>query len=376
MREDEYELLKQFYLDVEDSLTLNDYEVLLEENDFHICFKNKNEWRIKTACHNVDVSTAHQNLRFNLNNRVFTCFSGCCCSYNIYTLLQKRFTLLDKPKSSLEILKYICNYKNIPFNFKGKEIKPSNKSNWKNIIGKYNKSNNENEVKIYNKNDLNIFPKIFHEDWLEYGISEETLNKYNIRYYPYESQIVIPCNNNKGDFIGARIRNMNPNSKIKYKPLKLLNGFEYNFPTNDYFYGENFNSEAIKKSKTAWLVEAEKSVLKADTYYGDNNVTLGLYGSFLGKAQLKYLINLGVNKIVIMLDSDFKEIKFGKDKNNLTDFDIFWQKVMKIADMVKPYMQEVWVCYNNQGFDGYKFSPFDFDKDKYEILLDNMERIY
>lgn len=378
MKEEEYELLKQFYLDVEDNLTLSDYEYLLEENGFHICFKNNKEWRLKTACHNVDTSVAHQNLRFNINKRVFTCFSGCCCSYNIFTLLQKRFNLLGENKTSMDVLRYVCQYKEIPFEFKTKETKPSNKSNWKNILGKYNEEVSETKIKIYDKKDLDIFPIMFHEDWINYGISEETLTKYGIRYYPYFSQIIIPCYNYKGDMIGARVRNMNPEQKIKYRPLKRLDGKEYNFPTNSCFYGENFNSEAIKRSKTAYLVEAEKSVMKADSWFGDDNLTLGLYGSCLGSDQLKYLIKLGVNKLVIMLDSDFTDTKRSGSDNpqDFTEFDKFWKKVMMIADMAKPYMQEVWVCYNNQGYDGYKFSPFDFSREQYDELIKYMERIY
>lgn len=367
MNNEEYEALKQFYIDVEDKLTLADYEELLEENDFHICYKNNKEWRIKTACHNVDIKDAHPNLRFNLDNRVFTCFSSCCCSYNIYTLLQKRNKLIGKSDRSIDILKYICEYKGIPFNFTVKPTAVSNKSNWKKILSKYN-----NDIKAFNKitfdkEFLNNFPKKYHTDWLEYGISEEVLNKYNIRYYDYLSQIVIPCYDKVGDLIGIRIRNMNPNANAKYKPLKVLNGDLYNFPTEYYFYGENFNIERIKKKKEVWLVEAEKSVLKAETWFGDDNITLGMYGINLSPQKVNTLITSGVNTAVIMIDSDFQEIG---DEN----YEMFKKNVIKIAQQLKPYMK-VYVCYNNQGYDGYKFSPFDFTREQFDILYSNKEEI-
>ena len=366
MLTEDYERLKEFYIEVEDSLTLADYEYLLEENDYHICYKKPNEWRIKTACHNIDINTAKPNLRFNVESRVFTCFSECSCSYNIYTLLQKRFNLIGNSKTSLEVLKYVCEYKGIPFNFKAKEVAPNNKSNWKKILTKYSKNTNIIEKVTFDKSILNQFPKIYHTDWLDYGISEEVLEKYNIRYYPYRSQIVIPCNDVEGDLIGVRIRNMNTDNEIKYKPLKILDGTEYNFPTDNYFYGENFNIERIKKQKEVWLVEAEKSVLKAETWFGDKNITLGLYGHNLSDVKLKKLINANVSRAVIMLDSDFTEIGDNKE------YDAFEKQVIKMANKLKPYM-EVYICYNNLGYTGYKFSPFDFTREQFDKLYESKE---
>ena len=365
MNNEDYEALKQFYIDIEDKLTLLDYEAILEENDFYICYKNNKEWRIKTACHNIDVKDAHPNLRFNLENRVFTCFSSCSCSYNIYTLLQKRYKLIGKSDRSIDVLKYICEFKGIEFNFSTKVAPTSNKSNWKKILGKYNKEVKSFDKIVYNKEDLEFFPKIYHTDWLDYGISEEVLDKYNIRYYNYFSQIVIPCYDKVGDLIGVRIRNMNPDCNAKYKPLKTLDGTLYAFPTEYYFYGENFNLERIKKRKEVWIVEAEKSVLKAETWFEDNNITLGLYGLNLTPQKLNTILSTGANVAVIMIDSDFHKI--GDE-----DYEIFYKNVMKIAQQLKPYMT-VYVCYNNQGYDGYKYSPFDFTREQFDILYENKE---
>lgn len=370
MNNEEYEALKQFYIDVEDKLTLSDYEEILEENDFHICYKNNKEWRIKTACHNIDIKDAHPNLRFNLDNRVFTCFSSCSCSYNIYTLLQKRYKLIGKSDRSIDILKYICEFKGIKFNFSiNNSPLTSNKSNWKKILSKYNKDIKTFDKIVYDKKDIEIFSKKYHTDWLDYGISEEVLDKYNIRYYDYQSQIVIPCYDKVGDLIGIRIRNMNPDCNAKYKPLKTLDGTLYAFPTEYYFYGENFNLERIRKRKEVWLVEAEKSVLKAETWFGDDNITLGLYGLNLSPQKVNTLISAGVNVAVIMIDSDFHTMNEDNE-----EYEIFEKNVEKLAQQLKPYMK-VYVCYNNQGFDGYKYSPFDFTREQFDILYKNKEEI-
>lgn len=368
MKSEDYEALKQFYLDVEDKLSLADYEEILEENDFHICYKNNKEWRIKTACHNIDIKDAHPNLRFNLDNRVFTCFSSCSCSYNIYTLLQKRYSLIGRSDKSIDVLKYICEFKGIKFNFSSSNIpSTSNKSNWKKILSKYNKEIQTYDKIVYNKADLEKFSKKYHTDWLDYGITEEVMEKYNIRYYDYKSQIVIPCNDKVGDLIGIRVRNINPDSNAKYKPLKTLDGTLYAFPTEYYLYGENFNLERIRRLKEVWLVEAEKSVMKSEVWFEDNNVALGLYGLNLTPQKLKTILSTGANKAVIMIDSDFHKI--GDE-----EYEIFEKNVMKIAQILKPYMQ-VFVCYNNQGYDGYKFSPFDFTREQFDVLYKNMEEI-
>ena len=145
---------------------------------------------------------------------------------------------------------------NHEFNFK-EEAQKSNtdRYNWKVNLNKYLKGNRQEKIlPKYDKKVLEYFPKIYHEDWLDYGISEETMDKYNIRYYPYKNQIVIPCYDHNGNMCGIRIRNMNKEllettDIPKYMPLKMLDGTEYKFPTNLCFYGENFNSQIIKKKK-------------------------------------------------------------------------------------------------------------------------------
>jgi len=147
----------------------------------------------------------------------------------------------------------------------------------------------------------------------------------------------------------------------------LLNGKYFNFPTNAVFYGINQNIEAIKRKKTVWLVEGEKSVLKFNTWFGKNNLSLAMYGSNFSKQRREYLLKLGVKSVIIMIDSDFEQ--YG-DKN----YQLFEKKVFKIVDMLKGFF-EISVCYNNQGYDGYKFAPCDFSKEQFKILYKNREII-
>jgi hypothetical protein len=109
--------------------------------------------------------------------------------------------------------------------------------------------------------------------------------------------------------------------------------------------------------------------LKADTWLGDKNITLALYGHNLTKEKLKYLISLGVQTLYICLDSDFEEI-------GSKEYDKFEKNVMKIYDQCKPYMKDIYVIYNNLGYkDMYKANCFDFDKERFDKLWESKELI-
>lgn len=249
--------------------------------------------------------------------------------------------------------------------------------NWQTSLNKYLKGSTLADLPNYDKSVINNYPKIYHTDWLDFGISENTLDKYNIRYYEYQSQIVIPVYSHNGNLIGIRVRNMNPNN-IKYIPLSTLNGTMYNFPSNAIFYGECFNEAEIKRTKIVNIVEAEKSVLKSDTWFDNKSVTLGLLGSALGKQRLDYLISLGVEEVNLMLDSDFEVTldENGEPIINQKQFELFQDKVYKLYDFMSPYFNKIYIVYNNLGYtDMYKANPFDFDIDRYNKLCKSKELI-
>lgn len=422
MTEREYESFKEFIHKIlYEVMDLDDYECVLEELDIPIKSKRHTKyWLLASGCHNVDTRLAKANLQFWLDKKSFKCYSECGCSYNLLTLVEKRFKTLSEQKNRVQCMKWICNIIGQPFEFSDDEEKPKRDDifNWKSQLSMYIKTSyKELEYKSYDKAVLNYFPKVYHQSWLDYGISEETMERYGIRWYPYKQQIVIPCINKDGELIGIRIRNMNPDIPVKYMPLQLLDGTEYNFPTSGFMYGENFNSDEIRRTKSAWLVEAEKSVLKADTWFGESSVALGLYGHDLQKDKLDYLISLGVDTVYLMIDSDFyyttDEVfvvtngkvflmdeyevtegivkawdfeteeeaecytndEFYVEKVRNVKYDIFEERVMKMYDKLKPYVRNVYVVYNNQGYWGYKYSPFDFTREQFDVLFENKEEI-
>ena len=373
MTEQEYEAFKNFIHELlYERMTLDDYEIIMRRLG-----ANKRGDRYNTICHNIN--GGGYNLAFNKETRSFCCFSECSCSYSLLSLIKKRRELLGEPCSTYQSLKWLCNELGIEFNFK-EEVKQVNTNiyKWQNSLLKYTKNKNKNiELRVYNKKILNYFPKIYHTDWIDYGISEEVLDKYNIGWYNYKQQITIPCYRQNGDLIGIRVRNMNPEIDIKYIPLQLLDGTEFNFPTNEVFYGENFNWTNVQRTKSVILVESEKTVMKYESWYGaKNNICLGLYGSVLSNAKLKKLLSWNCETFYICLDSDFESIEYSNNDEKITSYEKFEKKVMNIYNKLKPYAKSVYVIYNNLGFENcYKYSITDYTREQFEKIWNNKEKI-
>ena len=373
MTEQEYEAFKNFIHELlYERMTLDDYEIIMRRLG-----ANKRGDRYNTICHNIN--GGGYNLAFNKETRSFCCFSECSCSYSLLSLIKKRKELLGEPCSTYQSLKWLCNELGTEFNFK-EEVKQVNTNiyKWQNTLLKYTKNKNKNiELRVYNKKILNYFPKIYHTDWIDYGISEEVLDKYNIGWYNYKQQITIPCYRQNGDLIGIRVRNMNPEIDIKYIPLQLLDGTEFNFPTNEVFYGENFNWTNVQRTKSVILVESEKTVMKYESWYGaKNNICLGLYGSVLSNAKLKKLLSWNCETFYICLDSDFESIEYSNNDEKITSYEKFEKKVMNIYNKLKPYAKSVYVIYNNLGFENcYKYSITDYTREQFEKIWNNKEKI-
>ena len=353
-------------------MTLDDYDIIIRDIGGHIKTRNNEWWTINTICHNVE--GGGNNLIFYLEDRVFYCFSECNCNFSLLSLVKKRFATIGEPKTTIQCLKYICERLNIPYDFKV-ESKKENKNlfNWKSHLLKYtDKGDTFRQEKIYDKDILRYFSNVYEESWIKEGISETTLMKYHIKYYDRLNQIVIPCYNNVGNLIGIRIRNMNPQiaeTDGKYRPIEMLNGDIYKFPTNDYFYGINYNEAEIRKRKTCILVESEKAVMKSDTWFGNKSIALGMYGHNLNKKRLRQLINLDLSDLIICLDWDYHDV--GDE-----EYEKYVENVNKIFDKCQPYFKNIYVMINpSEHNDYYKQNPFDLSREMYNKLWEIKERI-
>ena len=292
------------------------------------------------------------------------------CSYDIIGLVQAVKTTQGEVCSFVDAVAFILNATGLDSSAYTRLTK-KNQYQWEDDLGKYLRiKRGESVLKNYDNSILEELPKIYPQEWIEEGISIDTMEKYGIGFYPRLQATTIPCFNKNGELIGVRCRHWLPTEidNGKYRPLQLLDNTIYKFPTNNVFYGINYNAPEIERTSHAILVEGEKSVLKADTWWHEKSNVLALYGSNLGLNRMRELVRMGVNHVTLALDSDFHEI--GDE-----DYNEFESKIMKIGAMFKGYCS-VDVVYNNIGLSNwYKCSPFDSDENTWNNLYERREII-
>lgn len=202
----------------------------------------------------------------------------------------------------------------------------------------------------YDKSVLSLFDHLYPQEWLDYGISTDILDKFGIGWYARQACISIPVLFN-GQLVGVRGRYTREQdvAKGKYRPICTLDGQVLKLATSQVMYGYDQNKAAIEKSRQVVLFESEKSVLKAPSYNLHN--ALAVFGSNISKQHIQLLLELGVNDVVLAFDSDYKQV--GDD-----EFRFFVVKMKKLAAKLRSYFN-VAIVYNNQGYDMYKCNMMD-----------------
>ena len=218
----------------------------------------------------------------------------------------------------------------------------------------------------YDKSILSLFDHLYPQEWLDYGISADILDKFGIGWYARQACISIPVVFN-GQLVGVRGRYTREQdiAKGKYRPICTLDGTVLKFPSSQLFYGYDQNKAAIEKSRQVVLFESEKSVLKSPQYGIDN--ALAVFGSNISKQHIQLLLELGVNDVVLCMDSDYKQV--GDD-----EFKFFVVKMKKLAAKLKPYFS-VSIVYNNQGYDMYKCNMMDIPYEQAMKLWESRVKI-
>ncbi len=214
---------------------------------------------------------------------------------------------------------------------------------------------------------LDTFQEIYHESWINEGISIETMEKYNIKYYIKDDRIVIPhydINNNLIGIRGRALRQEDINAGKKYMPL-LVEKQQYNHPLALNLYGLNHTQEAIKRIKKIAIFESEKSVMQCDTMFNEDNFTVACCGMNISKWQIDTILSLNVEEVFICLDKQFQQ----PDTNEAYKFG---EKLLNIASKFAPFTR-TYILWDDIGLLPYKASPSDMGRD---ILLTLMKNKY
>lgn len=154
-------------------------------------------------------------------------------------------------------------------------------------------------------------------------------------------------------------------AKGKYRPICTLDGTVLKFPSSACLYGYDQNKAAIEKSRQVVLFESEKSVLKAPSFGIDN--TLAVFGSNISKQHIQLLLELGVNDVVLCMDSDYHQV--GDD-----EFKFFVVKMKKLAAKLKSFFN-CSIVYNNQNYDMYKCNMMDLPYEQAMKLWESRVRV-
>ena len=154
------------------------------------------------------------------------------------------------------------------------------------------------ERKTLSPNYMNNYSKEPIKLWLDEGISQEVMDRYNVRYDRTKDAICFPIYDTCGNMINVKGRNVMP----LWKELGMSKYFYYfKLGTLNYFWALNFKIDIIKACREVIIFEGEKSVMKMDGWGIENSVAL--CNGALTDEQLVLLIKLGVN-VVFALDKD------------------------------------------------------------------------
>ena len=346
------------------NLTLENYEQIFHALGVKEIRKTKNYWILPTICHNLDISDASYKLYFYLDSKTTFCFTECQKSRDIFDLIADRWKLEGRDNFTFpQIVKYICNVCGIQNDDNG-AIGITTQPAWKKRLSIYKVQKKSLYLgKRYDKDILKYLTPYFHPAFLTDGISEKTMEKFGIGYYPPNNQITIPVYDLDGELIGIHCRNLNSKDvkKFKYIPLKTISGLDYRFKQHEVLYGMNMNLPIIKKRKQIQIFESPKSVLQLDTMYDNHSTAVGMFGMNLGKQRAEMIIRAGVSEVIIGIDKDYESIEDEK-------FEAYINNVKKIARLFRGYCR-CSVLFDEDNLLGLKESPTDKGRDIYEHLF-------
>ena len=350
------------------SLSLAHHKQIMQALGIPAYSENKEQIIYFSGDKNKDALKGSPKLYFYKDSQIYFGYTS-SRSYDIISLVQTRLALLKQPCSFLDACQFILDTTNINPDSINRVKKEGHVYDWSNLerfikVRKYG-----NQLLEYNRNIIDTLPPLYPQAWIDEGISEETMDKYQIRYYERCNQTVIPCFDDEARLVGVRVRNWDKDrvEQAKYMPLVTLDGQCYKFNTNQVFYGINYNKPEIERTGKVIIVESEKAVMKLDTYMGRHNIALGMYGSNLGIQRRNQLLKMGVNTVSYVVDNDF----IGQDD---AFFEQWREKIQHFIKLWDGFCR-VEIVWDNLGLLGPKENATDRTKEVWEQLWENREII-
>ena len=203
------------------------------------------------------------------------------------------------------------------------------------------------EIKYLEENVLDDFYPGIHIDLYRSGIMPWTVRKFGLCYSYKQKRQIIPIRY----WMDGRLVATNSRTTVENYDLfgikKYFISKGYNKTSNIYGFWENQNS--IEKAGYCVLYEAEKSVLLRDSK--NDSTGLALQGHSISEEQIRIILSLDVNEIVIAMDKDIIEPEI-------------WSICEKFY-----HLRKVSYIYDRWGILGAKDSPADACNKIYNFLF-------
>lgn len=263
---------------------------------------------------------------------------------NVFNFVKYYFNCSSR--TALDILKKFAGYDG--------DISVAQRPQILNVMKKYaskNTSQKQSSSVILPEDYMNRFERRESKlkIWIDEGISEESLNRFQVRYDPISDRLVYPIRNMDGRIVNVGGRAVNPNWK-SLGERKYTYFFQWG--TINTIYGAFENMDEILKKREIILFEGCKSVLLADTW-GIKN-TGAILTSHLSSNNVKILASLGVDA-VFALDND---VDVRADKN-----------IRKLSKYINVYFIR-----DTRGLLDTKDSPVDKGHEVFEKLYESRRR--
>jgi hypothetical protein len=309
-----------------------------------------------TICHNTHSDEASMKLYYYKNTHVFMCYTE-CGGMNIFQFLRHYYEARGISYDWYEDVYSVVLNCSVSKDFEG--IVDNRITYGERYAGRV-----QRELPEFPKGVLDVFTKFYPTEWLNDGISKDTMDKFNILYSISQNKIIIPHYDINERLVGIRGRALNEyeiENYGKYMPIKLENTW-YKHPLSLNLYGINKNWKNIKENSVCFLFESEKSVLQLDSFERPN-CGLAVCGSAFNKYQMNLLLKYCRPKeIVICFDNE-------EQPNSSNYFDKLWGIGKKYSN----YCNFSFI-YDRKNITEKKDSPTDKGEAIFEELL--QRRIY
>ena len=324
-----------------------------------------NQLIMPTGCHNEIIGTAKHKLYYYEDSKKFHCYT-CCGSMNPFEFVVQAYRTrgIKYSLSNAAIIIERIIQERLRDGF-AIVTPPSNVK--KEIEEDWHKSLTE-----YNPSIMNCFSrnKKYLKVWEKEGISFDAMDKFGIKFDMIRNRMVIPIYDDKGVFVGAKVRNFNQEdieNGRKYMPL-IHNNEIYTYDKGKILYGLNFNKKNIKNAKRAIIFESEKStILYESLYVGNKAVSIG--GSNISIYQTELLKQYKVETVVLALDNDYSLLP---DENGEYDKYFGLYKMLKEANKLDAKGFNVEIVYDwEQSFLENKDAPIDKGREIWNKLYRN-----